>query len=105
MEVPELVINLAGEEFTLSEYNSTVCLFTDFPAYDHLYVSAPVFAVFECRKLLDQLLHMGFPMHVHRVPGPWDLSAYDGFIAKQVGNIDFELDQLESELEGEGDGG
>jgi len=35
MEVPELVINLAGEEFTLSEFSTWVCLFTDVPAYCH----------------------------------------------------------------------
>lgn len=101
MDIPELVINLAGEEFTLTEFNTWVCIFTEVPAYDHLYVHAPsVFAVFECRELLTQLMHLGFPMQVRRLPTPWDLSAYDAYIAKQVGNIDFELDELESELEG-----
>ena len=100
MDVPELVINLAGEEFVLSEDNCWICIFTEVPAYDHLYVSAPsVFAVFECRKLLDQLMHLGFPMQVRRLPTPWDLSAYDQYIEKQLGNIDFEIDQLEGEAD------
>ncbi len=98
MEVPEFLINLAGEEFTLTEYNAWVCLFTDVPAYDHLYVNHPTtFVVFECRKLLTQLMHLGFPLQVRRLPTPWDLEAYDRYIAKQMANIDFEIDQVEGE--------
>lgn len=98
----ELVIKLAGEEFTLTEFNTWVCIFTEVPAYDHLYVHAPsVFAVFECRELLTQLMHLGFPLQVRRLPTPWDLSAYDQFIEKQIASLDDEIDQLE----GEGDEG
>ena len=98
MDVPELVINLAGEEFVLTEFNCWVCIFTDVPAYDHLYVNRPTtFTVFECRKLLDQLLQLGFPLQVRRLPTPWDLSSYDQYIAKQMANIDFEIDQVEGE--------
>lgn len=100
LEVPELVINMAGEEFTLTEFNTWVCIFTEVPAYDHLYVHAPsVFAVFECRKLLTQLMHLGFPMQVRRLPTPWDLSAYDAFIEKQLAHLDEEIDELEGDAD------
>jgi len=96
LEVPELVIRIGGEEFTLTEFNCWVCIFTDVPAYDHLYVCAPtVFAVFECRKLLDQLMHLGYPMQIARLPRPWDLEAYDRYIEKQTATLDYELDHLE----------
>lgn len=100
METPELTINLAGEEFTLTEFNCWVCIFTDVPAYDHLYVNAPkTFAVFECRKLLDELMALGFPMQIRRLPTPWDLSAYDAYIDKQMLGIDDEIDEVEGEDE------
>ena len=98
MEVPELVIRIGGEEFTLREFNCWVCIFTDAPAYDHLYVSHPkVFAVFECRKLLDQMMHLGFRMQIAPHPCPWDLEAYDRYIANQATQLDRELFELEDE--------
>lgn len=101
MEAPELTIRIGGDEFTLTEFNCWVCLFTDVPSYDHLYVTAPsTFAVFECRALLTKLMTLGFPMQIRRLPQPWDLSAYDAYIEKQVHAIDQELDELESEMEG-----
>ena len=93
-EPPEVVVNLAGVEHILSEFNTWVCLFTDVPAYDHLYVTKPTLAIFECRKLLNQLMHLGFPMQIRRLPTPWDLSAYEAYISKQVQNLDYEIEHL-----------
>ena len=94
-EVPELIVNLAGVEHILNEFNTWVCIFTDVPAYDHVYAVKPTMAIFECRKLIDQLMHMGFPMQIRRLPTPWDLAAYDAYIEKQFSRIDEEIDALE----------
>lgn len=96
MEVPKVTITFAEYQFELSEDNCWVCIFHEAPQYDHLYIFEPdCKVVFECRELLDQLLQLGYPMQVRRLPRPWDENAFNCYIANQLEHIEEELDHLE----------
>ena len=96
MDVPEVEVNIAGHEVTLTEWNTWVCIFHEATYYDHLYCYGDnTFVVFECKGLLDKLIKLGFPMQVRRLPTPWDESAYDEYIASRVEELDHELEDLE----------
>lgn len=92
----EVEITIGGHHVTLTYDNTWVCLFTDAPSYDHLYVYEPnTFVVFECKGLLDTLLRHGFPMQVRPLPTPWDESAMEQYTHQLADHLDDELNQLE----------
>ena len=96
----EYVIRIRGVETTLTEDNCWVCLFTDAPGYDHLYVyGESTFVVFQCRELLTDLLVHGFPLQVRPMPGDWDMQAMEQHIRLQVSHLDEEIDELEGEAD------
>ena len=87
---------IGGVTVTLTDENCWVCLFTEAPGYDHLYVYEPnCFVVFDCRELLTDLLVHGFPMQVRPMPGDWDVAAMEAYIMKQMEHIDEEIDEVE----------
>lgn len=92
----QLEVRIGGTPVTLTYENSWVCLFTEAPSYDHLYVYDPnTFVVFECRSLLTQMLELGFPMQVRPLPTPWDESAMAQYTHQLADHLDDELDSLE----------
>lgn len=92
----EVEVTIAGQPLTLTYDNTWVCLFTDAPMYDHLYVYEPnTFVVFECKRLLDMLLTNGFPMQVRPLPTPWDESAMETYTHQLADHLDDEFDTLE----------
>ena len=97
----EVEVTIAGEHITLTYDNTWVCLFTDAPGFDHLYVTDPTtFVVFECKSLLTMLMKHGFPMQVRPLPTPWDESAMATYIHQLADHLDDEFDQLESDEPG-----
>lgn len=97
----EVEVTIAGEHITLTYENTWVCLFTEAPMYDHLYVYDPkTFVVFECRSLLTTLLNHGFPMQVRHLPTPWDEQAMEQYAHQLADHLDDEFDQLESDEPG-----
>lgn len=100
MPPPDVTITIKGEELLLSETNSWVCLFTEAPHYDHLYVYEPTtFVIFECREVLDKLMEYGYPMQVRRLPTQWDMTAFECYLDNCVetahNELEDELDHLE----------
>jgi len=100
MQVPgepptEVVLTIGGQEIPLSEDNAWVCIFTDAPEYDHIYVYEPTtFVIFNNREVCDQLMQMGYPMQIRRLPRPWDINAYDKYIAMLAEELDHDLEEL-----------
>jgi len=91
----EVEIDLAGHSVILTYDNTWVCLFTEAPSYDHLYVYDPhTYVVFECRTLLTKLLELGFPFQTRHKPTHWDEKAMKKYVHQLAANLDDELDTL-----------
>lgn len=91
----EVVLTIGDEEIHLSEDNAWVCIFTDAPEYDHIYVFEPTtFVIFNNREVCDQLMHLGYPMQIRRLPRPWDEDAYDKYIQMLTDELDHDLEEL-----------
>lgn len=90
-----------GKIITLTEDNCWVCIFTEAPIYNHVYLvrGSDASCIFECRTLLDHLMHLGFPLQVRRYPTEWDEDALSQYLEQQVNRIDDELDKLGGENE------
>lgn len=86
-----------GKTITLTEDNTWVCIFTEAPIYDHVYMveGDNASCIFESRRLLDHLLHLGFPLQTRRYPTEWDERALTEYLEQQVNHIDDELDELD----------
>ena len=92
---PEVTLHIEGQDILLNEDNCWVCLFTDAPEQDHVYVFEPaMFVIFNNRKVIDQLMELGYPMQVRRLPTPWDNNAYDKYIAMLAEELDHDLEEL-----------
>lgn len=90
-----VVLNIEGQEIELNEDNCWVCIFTEAPEQDHIYVYAPTtFVIFNNRKVIDELLALGYPMQTRRLPTPWDNDAYDKYIAVLTEELDHDLEEL-----------
>lgn len=99
MQVPDaptpVVLTIGDEEILLSEDNAWVCIFTDAPEYDHIYVYEPTtFVIFNNREVCDQLMQLGYPMQIRRLPRPWDINAYDKYIQMLAEELDHDLEEL-----------
>lgn len=93
---PDFVLNVKGAEIIVSESNCWVCLFTEAPNYDHVYIYEPdTCVIFDCRQVLDMLMNAGYPMQVRRLPLPWDERAYDMYIDKLADELSDELDHFD----------
>ena len=96
MSPPPVTLHIDGQDIELTEDNCWVCIFTDAPEQDHIYVYAPVlFVIFNNRKVIDQLMELGYPMQIRRLPTPWDNDAYDKYIAVLAEELDHDLEELE----------
>jgi len=95
MQPTPVVLNIGEERIELSEDTCWVCLFTEAPEQDHIYVYEPsTFVIYNNRVVIDQLMHMGYPMQVRRLPTPWDNDAYDKYIAMLAEELDHELEEM-----------
>lgn len=98
MSVPEVTLNIEGQELLLNEDNCWVCIFTDAPEQDHIYVYAPTtFVIFNNRQVIDQLMEYGYPLQVRRLPTPWDNDAYDKYIHILSEELDHDWEELDEQ--------
>lgn len=96
-----VVLNIEGQEILLSEDNCWVCIFTDASEQDHIYVFAPTtFVIYNNRPIIDQLMEMGFPMQIRRLPTPWDNQAYDKYIDMLTEELEHDIEEMESDEPG-----
>lgn len=92
----EVVLTIEGQEILLNEDNCWVCLFTEAPEQDHIYVYAPTtFVIFNNRAVFDQLMQLGYPMQVRRLPTPWDNDAYDKYIGILTEELEHDIEEME----------
>jgi len=93
-----VVLNIEGQEILLNEDNCWVCIFTDAPEQDHIYVFDPAtFVIFNNRKVIDQLLQLGYPMQTRRLPTPWDTDAYDKYIGILTEELEHDIEEMDHE--------
>ena len=94
MSVPAVTLTIEGQEILLNEDNCWVCIFTEASEQDHIYVYAPAtFVIFNNRKVIDQLMNLGYPMQIRRLPTPWDNDAYDKYISILTEELDHDLEE------------
>lgn len=92
-----VTLTIEGQEINLNEDNCWVCIFTDAPEQDHIYVYDPcTWVIFNNRKVIDELMNLGYPMQVRRLPTPWDESAYDKFIAVLAEELEHDIEEMGS---------
>ena len=95
MPLPDFTLNFGDSEVLITETNCWVCVFYEAPEYDHIYVYEPTtFVIFNNREVCDQLMQLGYPMQVRRLPRPWDINAYDMYIAMLAEELDHDLEGL-----------
>lgn len=96
MPPPEVIMTVGDEQLPLNEDNCWVCIFVEAPEYDHIYIYEPsTLVVFNNRAICDQLMQLGYPMQIRRLPRPWDVNAYDLYIAKLTDELDHDLEEAE----------
>jgi hypothetical protein len=100
MHVPEPVaLTIGDERFELNEDNCWVCLFTDAPEYNHIYIYSPsTFVVFNNPNVMQMLIELGYPLQTRRLPRPWDINAYDLYINMLTEELDRDLEGLDEEV-------
>jgi hypothetical protein len=90
-----VVLNIGDERIELSEDNCWVCLFTEAPENDHIYVYDPsTLVIYNNRAAIDQLMQLGYPMQVRRLPTQWDRDAYEKYIDMLTEELDHELEEM-----------
>ena len=95
MPVPPVTLTIEGQEIELNEDNCWICIFTDAPEQDHIYVYEPTtFVIFNNRAVIDRLMNYGYPMQVRRLPTPWDNDAYDKYIAVLAEELEHDIEEL-----------
>lgn len=92
----ELDVTIGGEDFHLTEDNTTVYTFRDAKHMDHAFIAREghkTTLLFDQPEFLRKLIDMDFPLQTARWPRPFDFEAYEKYI-----------DMLAAELSGEIDG-
>lgn len=93
----ELNVTIGGEDYHLTDENTTVFTFRDARHMDHVFIvnegdkSTVLFAQPEfVRKLID----MDFPLQTARWPRPFDFEAYEKYIEMLANELNQEIEGL-----------
>ena len=91
----DVLIKTTNGLLRLNEGNCWVCLFTEAPVYNHVYIyrertdeHSGVSVIFEHPQIIDQLMENGFPMQIRRYPTEWDEEAFSEYLTQQCDDID-----------------
>lgn len=96
MPLPDFTLTIEGQEILLTETNCWVCIFTDAPEQNHLYVYEPsTLVIFNNKNIMDKLMEAGYPMQIRRLPTPWDMDAYDKYISILTEELEHDLEVLD----------